>query len=343
MRRAALWGVAALLASLVEVTPAMAATGPVVLSGALSAPGQVYVYANGQVVASASASPSFAVVLPLSSALSDLAASNNGYVNFDALMTNGSRILIFGFSKMYDPATGTWESGEATPTPGSFDLSNGWAAPSRASAKIADAGACFKILMASDNNVSTTVGELHTYSAQVQDTVTYGKSATADSNISIGVSSNGSTWSFSGTYHVGNTSVAQVQWAQWGPFGHRLQSNFNYGKYQWTCGGYEIDPTQWDGGQTYGQDNSSFDGQCGTTYAKWKEQGAANTHFRRWAETYTTFSAAATVFGIAGFTAQSGLSTYVGMDMWFDQSSGTRSYCGNNNYPTYASRVFQGG
>jgi len=318
---------------------------PVLLRGSLSRTGRIFIYASGRQVASALAAPDYRVGLPRTPGLRALAATNGGYVNFDAIVTDGTRVYLFAFSKRYDAASGAWVAGRAPPTPGRIDLDRVGRVSVGAGRLMAGDMICGKVLLSIDTGVSTTVGEIHTHGKFVRDTVTYGQ--TADSNISVGVSPNGSRWSFNGTYHVGNTNGATVSWSKAGPYGHRVQSNFDYAEYEWVplgiCGGYEIDPLRWGGSATYGSDNSGYDGRCGSTYAAYAQEYGPGTSFRRSTNRYVTFSFAATAFGVAGFTAQSGASADVTMAWTFDQRRGTRTLCGNNAYPTLSARIFQGG
>jgi len=318
---------------------------PLLLSGSLTTRGRIFIYANGREVASAAATPGYRVGLPETPFLASLASSNGGYVNFDVVATDGSRVHVFGFSKRYDARGGAWVTGRALPAPRRMDLDRAGHISAGAGRLMAGDMICGKVLLSTDRSVSTTVGEVHTHGRWVTDTVTYGR--TADSNISVGVSPDGSRWSFSGAFHVGNTNGAAVSWVRAGPYGHRVETDFDYAEYAWVpfgiCGDYEIDPVRWDGAATYGSDNSGYDGRCGSTYAAYAQEYGPGTSFTRSTNRYVTFSVAATPFGVAGFTAQSGASTDVTMRWTFGQRSGTRTLCGNDGFPTASSRIFQGG
>jgi hypothetical protein len=129
-------------------------------------------------------------------------------------------------------------------------------------------------------------------------------------------------------------------------YGRREQSVFQYGKYKWvTCGGtiasYEVDALQWTAGSQDGQDNSSLDNHCSTTYSQYARTFAVNTAFDRSSNAAVTFNAAVSVFG-ASLTAKSGYSTTVVSHWSFGNNTNQHWLCGNDNFLGSSHRVFAG-
>ena len=204
-----------------------------------------------------------------------------------------------------------------------------------------DAGCTYTVLSSTDP--SHVVGEIHTPS-NTSASLVYGKSA--DSDMGIGYSTNGSNWSVNGTIHVGNGKSAAETWDRGSSYAHRELSQFHWEKRHNHCPAgptdfYTTVSTAWNGGAVDGGDVSQYDHQCDTTYNAYKVPQAPNTHFDRSSNNFVTWSVDTGAFGI-GTSAQSGASTWVQIHMFFHQPSGTRYICGNNAAPTSSARIFSG-
>lgn len=313
---------------------------PILVRGRLQAPGFASLYlaptgARGTgYLQTVVARPTFQMRMAPTRQLALEASKNGGYVNFNLLLYAAGRMRVYAFSRLLKG--GGWSLGAAAPLPALISTAGG-----AARAHFSPHVPCYYNVVGTNNDVLTSVGEIHTYTSDVKDQFTYGQDA--DSNISVGFDY-GNGWLMSGTDYLAN-SGAWVSLTRSGPFGHRMSSNFQYKKYDYyNCGYYEIRSTQWQGGMQVGQDNSNNDGLCGTQYLKYRQEFASGAQFGRDQYRYTTFSVAADVFGVAGFTAQSGAGIYTTFHWWFNQPIGQeRSLCGNDNQPTYASQIFAGG
>jgi hypothetical protein len=268
----------------------------------------------------------------MDSQLSQWAAANDGYLFFNALAYGSGGSALTGFSLRQ--ANGQWvgRDGETTE-------SIALAGPStRIDIPIPHCSKTFK--SASDN--WTTVGEVHT-ATKMSYEFTYGQ--TADSDLSIGFSANGSSgWSIGGTRHIGNSSSTSVQWTGGEDEGWRLISVFHYGKYKW--GGdypcrqdYEVDPVAWNSGtDTYNSAIHDLDYHCQDYPVSQRASFNPGANFDRNDSDFVQFSGAATVFG-ASLKGQSGSSTFVQIHYHFINS---RMICGNDAAPPSAHRIYAG-
>ena len=197
---------------------------------------------------------------------------------------------------------------------------------------------CYPILK-DEWNAYTTIGEIH-HTADMTGWLSYGYDKSADSDIDVAWSAGG--WHLQGSAHVGNSQSASSTWNRGQNYGHREQSEFHYQKWQWCDGSYQIKSTKWNSGALDGADNSSYDHKCDTTYSAYAVKYAYNTDFDRSSSNYVKFGAAVDV-GPISLGAQSGMSTHVRMHIHFGQQQGQiRVICGDNDKPSYSSRVFAG-
>jgi hypothetical protein len=314
---------------------------PALFSTNIGGPGQVHVYlVDGRPVAAGTAGTFGNVVvrLPYTSALASVAATNDGYVNFMAVVGARGRAKPFFFSRTFD--RGTWSAGTTPDLPPSLSTAGGTRA-SQASANNPDAGCTYTVL--DSGNADNVVGEIHTPS-NTSATLTYG--GTSDSDMGVGYSTNGSNWSVSGTIHVGNAHSVVETWARGSSYAHRELSEFHWEERHNHCPAgptdfYSVQSTAWNGGAVDGAEISSFDHQCDTTYDQYKVPQAPGTDFNRSDKQFVTWSVDTGAFGIRT-SAQSGASMWVTIDMQFHQATGTRWICGDDAKPPTARRIFAG-
>lgn len=204
----------------------------------------------------------------------------------------------------------------------------------------------------------TPVAELHTRYTDLTGRVHYGRTATADSSISVGVRAGSSSASFSasGTTYVGNTQSSGTARTRTGTYGKVLASSFKYQKWRYKtkntmfCSSppapYEIiEAIRWNG-TTFTEmwDDSHLDGKCRTTYNNYKMSMGKGDYWYRWNQAYTAFGWNLSVSAgvTASMTARSGASTKVGHEYWSGTARSVYYLCGNTDYPAYARRILAG-
>jgi hypothetical protein len=333
-----LWIVAAIALSLLPEVGGEAS--PELFRTDIGGPGNVRVYLlDGRPVARGTADESGRVTVPLreTAELGSLAAGNGGYVNFMALALRRGAAKPFYFSRTFD--AGVWSAGTSPEVPAILDM-DGAAPASGEPADAPDAGCSVFVLDSQD--VQNVVGEVHTGSDMTAK-LTYGK--TADSDMGVGFSSDGSRWALSGTVHVGNSESTAETWNHGEEYGHRELSEFHWQKRKVGCpvGGdhYDIVATAWNAGAVNGADIHSYDHQCKTTYDAYKIAQAPGTEFDRQDADFVTWSIDTGAFGI-GLSAKSGASTFVHIHYAFNQPAGIRYICGSDAKPPDAHRIFAG-
>jgi len=189
----------------------------------------------------------------------------------------------------------------------------------------------------------TVIGEVHTWTDHTA-RWSYGK--TADSDIGVGISYDGSAWRQSGSFHIGTSSSSTVTKKAGSRYGRLLLSRFEYRKLHWTgycpfLPAYTIAPARWLSGLVEGRNVRQYDGYCGSYYAANAAEFGPNTQWSRDRSDYATFHGAVSAFGVVSLTAQSGLSTDVRMTHTFGSGRFHR-LCGNDGDILHASRVFAG-
>lgn len=189
----------------------------------------------------------------------------------------------------------------------------------------------------------TVVGEMHI--TQDEDgTFTYG--ATADSDVSVGISYNNSTWSLAGTAHVGNSRSSQATFTEGSHNGFELTTQMRYKKffydyYENVCDRWEVKATAWNGGTGNGDGVAFLDNHCDDTYLANAVSFLGGDKWATGTATAFNFTAAVSVFGVS-LNARSGFSSYVRHHWQFGSNWKYYYLCGNNAKPTYAARVFSG-
>jgi len=344
--------IAVALASPAEAGQPILVHGHLTVAGSSVSSGRVLVLLDGALVGWSPIGPGgrYAVPVAYSDAMGTRGQENNGYINFTLVAADGKEwSSVYAFSRIW--SGGGWSRGTTPAVPDTLDLAR-WGVRSASRARnisaitLPNSGdspyVCFNTVIG-NTDAYTTIGETHTTS-DMTEVLTYGK--TADSDVGTGISYNqGNTWSLSGTVHIGTTKAAAVSWTRGPNYSHRESSQFHYTEY-WVqgtgCNYYTIVATKWNGGAIDGSDVSTYDHHCKTTYNQWKVAFAPHTTFLRSTNNYVTFTLAATVFGWGGVTNQSGMSTWVQGSWSFSQGSGNRYLCGNDDFPTYASRIFAG-
>src|SRR5439155_8177121 len=200
----------ALLAALALAGPALAdavlVEGTLVDASGGPASGTVEAYLGGDVgpdgtatleplaTAIAAADGRFSLSLAPTQDLADVAAANGGYLNVDLVGESGGDVYYQAIVRRYEG--GAWLDG-AGAAPRDADLApTGPRAPGGATICILR-----KTLVGAERR-HTAIGELHNASDVAFSRLPYGRRA--DSEISVGFSATGATWSLRGSYHVGN-------------------------------------------------------------------------------------------------------------------------------------------
>lgn len=353
----------ALVAALVLAAPALAepaiATGRLVdVAGEPAAGVPVGVYLSRDVdtdsdvalplVASGTtdATGRFAVTTDETPELAAFADANGGYLNLDVVGTSDQGLWYTAIVRRYSAAPEWVAAGGPAP-----DI---LLAPSRSA--IVDPATdatpsigctVVKRLVATERR-RTAIGELHNARDVAYSKLTYGRRA--DSDISVGYSSNGTSWSVNGSVHVGNSEqAAQTTTVTADNWGHRLLTDFSYGKYRYSapCAHqtwWKIAARAWIPGRHTGRDNSQYDHHCLDTYrAHYSHFGPGDSFYRAW-NSYGKFAGAATVgFGTGGLelSAKSGLSQWV--DVYWKFGSAAHHYlCGPDDFISASHRIFAG-
>lgn len=346
------------LASAVAPAPMLAAAPDILAVGRLSGVGQgragVEVFArlagatDRPIVATTTTDVAGNYQLPapaLTPDVEDLAASNDGYLNLMVVAAGqgiggvtftSARVQDGHISPELEPTSATASADTLIEQGGSIQTTawgNATASPSY--------DTCYPKTTLATSNSYTTVGEIHTWTDDAA-RFTYGQ--TADSDIAVGVSTNGTNWSLDGTYHVGNSASSAVSMTRSGQFGKLVQSSFHYEKNYYTnCPiSYAIEVTGWNSGMVEGSSVSSVDGKCSTAYASYRVIYGTATTFDRSSSSFVTFNGAVTLFG-ASLTAKSGASQYVKIHYDFGTGTSQHTLCGNNAMPTTAARIYAGG
>jgi len=314
------------------------------------------------------ANGSVEVRLPISYYLRQLAATNDGYVNFIAIAWSGSVSKEFYFSKRVDGDA--WISGNAPEPPSLVNLDPAQSSSTRATqhgpmASIGLPGNT-RVLKPSQLRVLsrsgmgrlgkpacvayvddtwtgyTAYGEIHT-AGDMSGVLRYGTSA--DSDVGVGVMSGGS-WDLQGTVHVGNSRSSAIGPSRGPDWSHRVLTEMYYEKWHAWCvdgGDEQITAEQWIGGWDNGSDVSSYDHQCDATYSAYRTNFVGPGTWDRTSSHFVTLFGAAVPFGLISVTAESGASTHVDLTITFTQGvNQTRVLCGNDDYISSAHRVFAG-
>jgi hypothetical protein len=320
-------------------------------SGAATAGGSVELYlssdvdADGEVtlrrVATATADSVGRFAASSSSLeLERAAAENGGYVNLDVVVNSGGSVYYAAVVRRY--VDGVWVDPDAT-SRGNILLQR------VGSATLSPDAFCVvtKKLLSTERH-RTAIGELHNAADVAYSALTYGRRA--DSDIGVGFSDNGTTWKVSGSVHVGNYSEsAQTKTVKRDNWGHRLLTDFGYGKYRYlaNCAAqtwYKIQARYWIPGWYVGQDNSQWDHHCLDWYKTHYSHFGPADAFRRATNDYARFVAAATMgFRTGGLdlTAQSGLSEWVDV-FWKFGPKAHHFLCGNDAPVSTSHRIFAG-
>jgi hypothetical protein len=284
------------------------------------------------------------VILPKASLTAE-AAANGGYNTFyvEATTTDGRGPYFIVISRSY--ASGQWVNidGANVDDPSSLtrddllpiaDLFHGvgfWCVEIR------------KQLVGKDQ-ARTVIAETHTV-ADMHEDVTYG--TTADSDIDIAASYDlGSSWSISGSVHVGNETGAAIKWSVNPEDGHEWTSNFIYRKYVHTdlCGHtwITVEPSKWTGGGAWpGADDSYLDHHCLDWYSSTTQNYGPGQEFTRSSKRLKKFGFAVHVFGVS-LGARSGASRYLVEHWKMGTAQQNHFLCGNNAQPASAKRILAG-
>ena len=290
----------------------------------------------------------FTVTTADSPELAAFADENGGYVNLDVVGFGGGRLYYAALVRRYVDG-GAWFDGEDTSPSDILLRASDSATLTEPVGSVDPSLGCIvqKTLVATERH-RTAIGELHNASDVAYSRLTYGRRA--DSEINVGFSGNGVTWSVKGSVHVGNyEDAAQTTTITADNWGHRLLTDFSYGKYRYYANcthqtWWKIQARRWIPGRYTGEDNSQWDHRCLDDYrANYSHFGPADT-FSRSTNQYARFVAASTMgFGTGGLElgARSGLSRWV--DVFWKFGDAAHHYlCGNDSSIAYSHRIFAG-
>jgi hypothetical protein len=295
-------------------------------------------------------------------------------VNFMVEATGGDMPYALALARRWDGASGRW----LTPT----QVSNGDSAsmmpvtaddgsdllPQAGASVSADAwpnvsGPCRyaayeKTTLVATEADPTIIGELHVARDAVG-TFYYARTGSADSHISVAVSTGG--WHLGGYKHISTSTTVSISVSNSGPdWAHVIDSRFLYARYKherWTtnpvtgarvsCGtSYTKEPKLWLGNYEIGQDLSQYLHLCQTKYFSTALSYGPNGTFSRFSRRLRTWEGAASVdlgTGSLGLRAWSGASKDVGYSYAFGTGFDKHWLCGNDAYPPFATRIFAGG
>lgn len=276
------------------------------------------------------------------------AAANDGWLNFDLIISTGQSIKIESVSRHWDGTAWTDYAGQRpgqSPTDrrevlfakdSTTGARNFAAAPANATIEGAAFAPTCPPYTSSTTSKWTNVIEFHN-SADSDGRWEYGQ--TADSDIEVGLSyNNGASFSSNGTVHIGNSSGARIFGTSSANYGRYVATMFNYAQGYYGCipNSRFIRATGWNGGTQATYDVTIYDCQD-TPQSNYRVRYEKNTGFTKNSARAFTFTIGAT---IGNFTAKatSGYSTNVDMSWTFTRNWGY--LCGNNDYPTRAQIVY---
>jgi hypothetical protein len=278
------------------------------------------------------------------------AAENGGWVNFDVIASNGGLTYSGAVSRKIN--LGVWSDGIGTPAPLNITLASGspgvFGSPALRS--LAGARRAMQLICpvlhypVATRDEWAVIGELHTGDNQ-RAVFEYGQKA--DSDISIGVSEDGTHWTVSGSAHVSTSLANSETWPELSHFGAALETRFRFTKYQYFLGcspqvkWFKVKVTKWLSSGRVGEDLRRFDNRCTTTYAKYAAQFAPGQHAATHRQRAHTWDAGVTVFG-ASLDARSGFSKWVSAEWTFGRKNPRYWLCGSDDDFVSASRIFAG-
>jgi hypothetical protein len=281
-------------------------------------------------------------VKALLAALAAARASNSGWINLDLVATGNGKMIYESISRQF--VNGAWQGDNASASTA--------IAPAAPAVKIANAKRVTAATVCNpftrvdaEGDTNTTIGELHTGDNQTA-WFRYGQSA--DSSIEVGVQVPiGSSWSVSGSVHVGNSQSSYIQFNEGAQWGYKLRTNMHFKKiyHDWTisgCGGtpfYTSQASSWNSGSALGDNVHDLDNNCSTS--PYKQSYVPNGDFQTTSETATWFTGAASAFG-ASLRAQSGFSNYVISHWHHGAAYPAYWHCGSDAMPNQSHRVYSG-
>jgi hypothetical protein len=284
--------------------------------------------------------------------LAALAASNGGYVNFEARALVGRSLKEAHLSRYL---TGTSTGGYASAGRQARDVA--WrAGPDEAAAPLTlhldppastqatgndtrpMQGGCSGMKVIDSQIGETVIGELRTPPDTLKASFSYGKSA--DSEISVAARGASGPWTLEGSHHIANAKGAAVTQKASGGEHLVVRSRFVYDKYEYFCPSgrrEKVAPREW-----LGDVNAAPTAERGCKHAPDTRLGryGRNSLFDRDKERAVTWSGAASIFGVA-VSARSGYSERVRAHWDFGQES-LHLLCGDDGPPWQSSHIFAG-
>jgi hypothetical protein len=278
------------------------------------------------------------------------AATNGGWVNLDltATGTNG-KMVIESTSRRF--TGGQWIS-DGSDRAGKVALLRRASAKRSYAVTAATAVDCSaQMSLISTGVTATTNGELHTGDNQNANFY-YGQ--TADSSVEVGLETPAysGAWSVSGSVHAGNSLSQFASWQVGSQWGHKLRTNMEFKRYYMDypnnlypyCPQYDSTKTvesRWVGSTILGADVHSLDNNCGTYPPSKQQRQYKGTSWGRSSYDFTWFDGAFSAFGFSA-RAKSGSSQYVRANWAVGTNYTYYWYCGSDDFPAYAHRVYAG-
>jgi hypothetical protein len=278
------------------------------------------------------------------------AATNGGWVSLDltATGTNG-KMVIQSTSRRF--TGGQWIS-DGSNQAGKVALLRRASAKRSYAVTAATAVDCLpETTLLSTGATPTTTGELHTGDNQWGNFY-YGQ--TADSSIEVGIETPifSGSWSVSGSVHTGNALTQFASWQVGSQWGYKLRTNMEFKRYKLDypnnlypyCPQYDSSKTvntRWVGSTILGDNVHNLDNNCRNYPVTKQQRQYRGTGWGRASYDFTWFDGAFSAFGFTA-RAKSGSSQYVRANWTVGTNYTYYWYCGSDDYPAFAHRVYAG-
>jgi hypothetical protein len=307
----------------------------------------------------------------LTTDLSDVAASHDGYVGFEVDAQTAQYTSKTFFSKRW--VNGAWEQGDAMPAPATIEIDP----TSGTTFQTPAADAAFfhgnslhpnvpapptchygnDVVTGTRQQRPTVIGELHTAN-DAHETYVYGRNSFSESNMTVGLSANGTDWSAgaSVTISIRKSSGSEVTKTVGPNVGTKLGTEFGYEEvhnFEKCTGpkhymGYETMVTGFNGGTPIqpGYGNHDLDGHCPPVSAPSQrtQPYSSNSAAHTFNERQVTFTPGVTLgfkSASVSLNVQSGWSSNV-ESSWKFGSANNHYICGSDGPVFKAPRVFAG-
>jgi hypothetical protein len=197
-------------------------------------------------------------------------------------------------------------------------------------------------------HVPTVVGEVNMAYRGGKTTFKYG--ASADSDISYAISVDQGPFHIGGTDHVSQGTSTAATVTHTGRIARQVVADFTYQRQKLVCKNrlngeiehirHRVDAVGWEGNLGYGKQLHTLD-RCVRGGPFTPHPLGANTSFSTTTERAHEWNSGASVFGV-GLHATSGYSSFVQEAIQMPPQKGKYYFCGSDNVPNGATRVFTG-